>query len=54
MTETYSLHKNIPGLGIDIDIEVIDKQLLLKLDEIIFDTIVEHYHLTNPKKELQK
>ena len=45
MTETYSLNKTIPSLNIDIDITVVDRQLLLELDEVIRETIIRHYNL---------
>ena len=43
MTETYKLSKYIPSLEIDIDITVGDKELLLKLDDLLIKTISEHY-----------
>ena len=51
MTETYSLSKNIPMIGLDIDITVEDKNLLLELDNAIRDVVVKHYGL---KVDLKK
>lgn len=45
MTETYNLSKDIPALEIDIDITVGDRELLLKLDDLLIKTIAEHYNL---------
>jgi len=51
MTETYSLRKNIPRIGLDIDITTEDKNLLLELDNAITDVVVKHYGL---KVDLKK
>ena len=51
MTETYSLRKNIPRIGLDIDITTEDKNLLLELDNAIRDVVVKHYGL---KVDLKK
>lgn len=53
MTETYSLRKNIPSIGLDIDITTEDKNLLLELDNAIFDVVVKHYGL-NAKQVIHK
>ena len=45
MSETYSLNKLIPSLNIDINISTPDKELFLKLDEVISNCIIDHYGL---------
>lgn len=45
MTEEYSLRKNIPHIGLNIDITTPDKELLLKLDDTIRGVVIKHYGL---------
>lgn len=49
MTEEYTLRKNIPHIGLNMDITTPDKELLLKLDDNIRDLIIKHYKLNGVK-----
>lgn len=50
MTEEYRLCKDFENVGVSIDITVADRDLLLKLDDVIFNTIVDFYHLNAERR----
>ena len=45
MVENYSFRKEIEQFGIDIQVTVMDKNLLLKLDDAVREIIIEYYGL---------
>ena len=45
MVENYSFRKEIDMHGIDIQVTVMDRDLLLKLDDAIRETIIQYYGL---------
>ena len=45
MTENYTIRKNIPTIGLDLEVTCTDRTLLLKLDDIIRQTVIDHYGL---------
>ena len=51
MTEDYRIQKQIPSIGLDIDIKTPDRELLLILDDTIRGLIIKHYGLTQTQME---
>ena len=51
MTEDYRIQKQIPSIGLDVDIKTPDRELLIILDDTIRGVIIKHYGLTQTQME---